>query len=144
MNTTASGPTASPSVDFPKPDMSDLGRPFWQALREGALTFQRCQDCHHAWLPARSHCPSCLSPQWQREPACGKAQLISWVVYHVAYHPAFENRLPYTVAVVKLKEGPRMISNVISADPSTLRMDMPLSLVIEEENGVSVPRFEPV
>jgi hypothetical protein len=129
--------------DFPKPDPSEAGRPFWQALREGALTFQRCDACHQAWLPARSHCPHCLSDEWHREHANGRARLISWVVYRMAYHPAFAHRLPYIVAVIELDEGPRMISNVIQAKPESLHLDMALSLVIENESGVSVPRFVP-
>ena len=128
---------------FPQPEPIELGRPFWQSLRDGALTFQRCGACGKGWLPARAHCPGCLSPQWTRERASGRARLISWVVYRMAYHPAFEGRLPYTVAVVELEEGPRMISNIVRADPQTLRIDQPLSLVIEQETGVSVPRFVP-
>lgn len=130
-------------VTFPQPDPSEAGRPFWQSLREGVLTFQRCSACGKGWLPARSHCPGCLSPEWTRESASGRARLVSWVVYRMAYHPAFASRLPYTVAVVELAEGPRMISNIVQTDPQTLHIDQPLSLVIEDESGTSVPRFMP-
>jgi len=71
--------------------------------------------------------------------------LISWVVYHMAYHPAFEERLPYAVAIVELDEGPRLISNVVgSADLESLVIDQRLVLVIEEEHGVAIPRFKPI
>ena len=135
-------PTAAQDA-FPQPEPIEMGRPFWDSLRDGWLTFQRCDACGEGWLPARAHCPGCLSPQWTRERASGRAKLISWVVYRIAYHPAFESRLPYTVAVVELEEGPRMISNVVHADPQTLRIDQPLSLVIEQEAGVCVPHFLP-
>ena len=129
---------------IPAPELNELSRPFWDALRQqGRLTFQRCKACGHAWLPARSDCPSCLGDDWQRDNAAGGATLISWVVYHHAYHPAFESRLPYTVAVVQLDEGPRMISNVVHADPTSLRIDQQLHLVIEDEGGTAVPRFAP-
>ena len=39
-----------------------LTRPYWDALREGHLVFQRCA-CGHAWLPPRRHCPACLQPE---------------------------------------------------------------------------------
>jgi uncharacterized OB-fold protein len=117
---------------------------YWAALEEGRHTFQRCSFCANAWLPPRRECPRCLRDTWTWETASGAARLISWVVYHTAFHPAFENRLPYTVAVVELAEGPRLISNIAGGeDPETLRIDQPLRLAIEREGGVAVPRYRP-
>ncbi|MCC6992562.1 MAG: OB-fold domain-containing protein [Acidobacteria bacterium] len=129
-------------MTLPAPEIDDLTRPYWEGLAAGQLTFQRCRSCGHAWLPARHECPNCLGSEWGREPAQGGATLVSWVVYHIAYHPAFKNRLPYTVGVVQLDEGPRLISNVIG-DPSALRIEQRLRLVIEREGETAVPRFAP-
>ena len=129
---------------IPAPPINELTRPFWEALKhDGALTFQRCKACGHAWLPARSDCPNCLGDQWSRELSKGLGTLVSWVVYRHAYHPAFEARLPYTVAVVQLEEGPRMISNVVGADAASLRIDQRLRLAVEAEVDFTVPRFTP-
>lgn len=129
---------------MPAPERDALNAPYWDSLANGALSFQRCAACGHAWLPARSECPSCLADQWQWERATGGGKLISWVVYHTAFHPAFANRLPYNVAVVELDEGPRLISNVVGvADAETLQIDQHLRLVIEDESGTAVPRFRP-
>ena len=128
----------------PAPEVDELTRPFWETLKtSGMLSFQRCKACGHAWLPARSECPNCLAADWQREPARGGATLVSWVVYHIAYNPAFEKRLPYTVAVVQLDEGPRMMSNIVGAAPASLRIDQKLRLVVEREGELAVPRFTP-
>jgi uncharacterized OB-fold protein len=126
----------------PLPERDALSEPYWAALDGGRHIFQRCTACAHAWLPARGECPRCLSAHATWETAGGDARLISWVVYHTAFHPAFKARLPYTVAVVELSEGPRLITNIIgSDDPETLRIDQPLRLVIERESGVAVPRY---
>lgn len=126
------------------PPSDSLSDAFWQALKEGRLTFQRCR-CGNAWLPPRSECPKCLNADWTWETASGRAKLISWVVYHRAFHDAFANRLPYTVAVVELAEGPRMTSNIVGVDdPEALRIDQPLRLVIEPDFGLAVPRFTPL
>ena len=130
-------------LTIPAPELDELSRPFWDALKQGRLTFQRCTACGHAWLPARSDCPQCLAPDWRREDAKGGAVLVSWVVYRMAYHPAFEPRLPYTVATVQLDEGPRMISNIVGAEPAQLRIDQRLQLRIEAEADFMVPRFTP-
>ena len=132
----------STSVSVPAPERDALNAPYWDGLVSGVLTFQRCKSCGHAWLPPRSDCPGCLSADCVWESAAGGAKLISWVVYHVAFHPAFANRLPYNVAVVELDEGPRLISNVVRVeDAETLKIDQRLQLVIEDEGGTAVARF---
>ena len=128
---------------FPAPQPNETSAPYWRALDEGRLVFQRCSACGHAWLPARTECPRCLareSASW--ETASGAARLVSWVIYHHGYHPYFASRLPYTVAVVELAEGPRMISG-LAATERPLAIDMPLTLTIQREAGVALPRFAP-
>ena len=127
---------------FPAPQTNALAAPYWQALDEGRLAFQRCRTCGHAWLPARGECPRCLARESQWETASGAARLVSWVVYHHGYHDYYATRLPYNVAVVELTEGPRLISNVVDARDA-LRIDMPLRLVIQREAGVALARFTP-
>lgn len=134
--------TANLDISALTPERDALNTPYWDSLAKGVLSFQRCDACEHAWLPARSECPGCLTDQWQWVPATGGAKLISWVVYHLAYHPAFANRLPYNVAVVELDEGPRMISNVVTdGNPNVLKIEQRLRLAIEDEGGTFVPRF---
>ena len=132
------------ATPVPAPERDGLNTPYWDSLAQGQLSYQHCNACGHAWLPARSECPACLGDQWRWEKAKGGAKLISWVVYHVAFHPAFARRLPYNVAVVELDEGPRLISNVVGIDDAeTLKIDQKLRLVIEDECGTAIPRFVP-
>jgi uncharacterized OB-fold protein len=127
---------------FPAPQPGALAEPYWKALDEDRLVFQRCRACGHVWLPARGECPACLAREPQWETASGAARLVSWVVYHHGYHEYFATRLPYNVAVVELAEGPRLISNIVEANDA-LRIDMPLRLVIQREAGVALARFKP-
>lgn len=129
--------------EFPAPDMTGAGAHYWNELKAGRLVCQRCKACHHAWLPPRAECPKCLAASWSWENASGKAKLVSWVVYHHAYHPWFASKLPYNVSVVELAEGPRMVSNVIETG-AKLRIGMPLQLNIEREASVALARFSPV
>lgn len=129
-------------VDYPLPQVTELTKPYWDALDHGHLVFQRCGACEHAWLPARQECPKCLSPDARWEKAGGGGRVVSWVVYHSAYHDAFKDRLPYVVAIVELDEGPRLITNFIGPREA-LRGDIPVSLVIEREQGFALARFAP-
>lgn len=126
-------------MEMPKPDPTELSRPFWDALREGHLVYQRC-DCGHAFLPARKLCPACLQPSVRWERASGEGRLVSWVVYHTAYHPAFESRLPYNVALVELDEGPRLLTNMVDPHEQLLG-NARVTLKIQWEGDVALARF---
>ena len=113
------------------------------AMDEGRLTYQACA-CGHAWLPPRTECPSCLDSTWVWKVAVGRARLVSWVVYFVAYDEAFKNKLPYNVAIVELEEGPRLISNIDGCPDGTgLVVDMPLTLTMVREGTTPLARFAP-
>ncbi len=127
---------------FPQPEITPVNKPYWDALSEGVLCFQAC-SCGHKWLPPRSECPQCLGTEWQWTRASGRATLYSWTVFHVAYHEAFANRIPYNVVLVELAEGPRMIANVVGFEGGRdLRVGMNLTLVIQKEDETMVARFQ--
>jgi uncharacterized protein len=127
--------------EFPAPPTDGPAEEYWAGLAAGELRFQKCSACGHAWLPARQECPCCLLPEWWYQPSAGLGRLVSWVVFHRAYHPYFEGRLPYNVAIVELDEGPRMITNVLHEDGHQLTLDARVQLEIQEEQGWSLARF---
>ncbi|MGY4099377.1 Zn-ribbon domain-containing OB-fold protein [Nocardia sp. R16R-3T] len=124
----------------PLPEITPLTEPYWAALAEGRLTYQRCSSCEHSWLPAREECPRCLatSPTWRE--ATGGGRLISWVVYHRAVHEWFADKVPYSVAVVELDEGPRLISSLIPGGVPAI--DAPVRFRPTVVDGFGVSSFE--
>ncbi|RYF59896.1 MAG: DNA-binding protein [Comamonadaceae bacterium] len=127
-------------TSVPHPEITPLTEPYWTALDQGRLTYQRCSLCSHTWLPAREQCPRCLAeePAWTE--ASGGGKLISWVVYRRAVHESFNDKVPYTVAVVELDEGPRLISSLLpNGVPS---IDAPLRFRPATVDGIGVTSFE--
>lgn len=129
-------------TEVPLPVVTPLNAPYWDGLAQGELRYQRCGRCANAWLPAREECPRCLADDVSWEASSGRGRTISWVVYHTAVHPSFAERLPYNVAIVELDEGPRLITNILAAEEQ-LAIEQPVVLRIEQESGVSIPRFVP-
>ena len=127
-------------MSFPLPEPTPLSQPYWDALTAGRLTFQRCRNCDHAWLPPRAECPECLAAEWNWVQASGKGRVISWVIYHHAYHQAFKERLPYNVALVELDEGPRLITNIVNPEAG-MKAERAVKVKIENEHGVALARF---
>lgn len=124
---------------FPPPTITSVNQPYWDGLSAGELRFQRCDECAHAWLPARHECPACLSPDWGWEASGGLGRIISWVVYHHPFHDSMTGRLPFNVAIVELDEGPRLITNVVTDD--RLAIDQEVALNVDLEGGTHVGRF---
>lgn len=117
--------------ELPTPEITPVNAPYWQALDEGRLVFQHCRGCDHRWLPPRAECPACLGDAWDWQQASGRGRLMSWVVYHVAYHDSLRDRLPYNVAIVELEEGPRLITCIPDRPDGTgLAMDARVMLVV--------------
>jgi uncharacterized OB-fold protein len=133
----------APAIELP--DAGPLLGAYRDSLADGTLSFQRCAKCSNAWLPPRDACPACLSPEWAWEAASGRGRVLSWVIYHRAYHPAFAERVPYNVAVVELDEGPRLVTNILGVEAGEgLEIEMPVELEPEREGDVPVARFRSV
>ncbi len=117
---------------------------FWTGTKAGELRLQRCNDCGTIYFPPRPFCPNCLSKSVEVFAASGNATLYSYVI-NERPHPAFEG--PYSIAVVQLEEGPRMMTNLVNVaqTPEALVLDMPLQVVFEVINDdITLPYFEPV
>ena len=65
------------------------------------------------------------------------------VVRQVVRNTAFAGKVPYTVGMVKLDEGPRMIAPIVDSDPVKVRIGARVEVVFEDvAEGFSLPRFK--
>jgi uncharacterized protein len=131
---------ASRPVPRPTPETQH----FWDGTRAGELRLQRCDDCQHVYFPPRPFCPSCSSRSVSVFKASGRGKLLSYVINYRP-HPAWDG--PYSIAIVELDEGPRMMSNVVGCEqtPTALVLDMPLTVTFERASDeIALPLFKPV
>lgn len=121
-----------------------LAAPFLDAARRGVLVVQRCDRCRAAQPPPRPRCASCGATSLGWAPASGRARLVSFAVLHRA-PPEHRDRIPYVYAVVDLEEGPRMVANVVGADPSALEIgdDLEVTFRRTAADGQLWPDFRP-
>ena len=104
--------TADPSRLRPFPKVDRDNAFFWEGLREHRLLVQRCAACGRHRSPPLPACPDCGASGCVIEASRGGGYLYSWVVVHHAFSEAFEGDVPYTVAVVELDEGCRMLARL--------------------------------
>jgi uncharacterized OB-fold protein len=132
--------------DMPTPAASRETLGWWQAAAEHRLLVQRCADCGRTRMPPGPLCPACRSFNRQWQQVSGRGTVYTYTIVHRAYVPALADRVPYVVIVVALEDagGARLISNLVDAAPTTVRVGMPVQVVWEDVGaGLAVPRFRP-
>jgi len=118
---------------------------FWDGCADNELWIQHCDRCARHFFYPRPACPTCGSDVGVRWVcASGQATLYSYVISHRPA-PGFEEETPYVIAVVELKEGPRMTTNLVGIDPepSSLVLDMPLQVAFQPRGDMVLPVFGP-
>lgn len=125
---------------LPTPDADS--KPFWDGCRDHQLKFQQCAACGEVRWPPSILCPTCHSQDTRWIEASGRGAIYTFAVYHQAFHPAFEGKLPYVVAVVRLDEGPMLLSNIVQCPHESLACGMPVKVAWDDISGeLSLPKF---
>ena len=142
MSTESQKPPYRGALPKPTPET----QAFWDAAKAHKLVLPWCQDCGRPHFYPRSLCPHCLSRSLEWRQASGRGTLYSYVINH---KPAkgFDT-VPYAIGVVALAEGPRMLSNIVTAGeptPENLKIDMELDVFFDDvTDTISLPKFRPV
>lgn len=136
-------PGERPPKPRPAPVPEPEAAPFWAAAFEGRLVVQRCERCGSHQLYPRASCLSCRGPVDYVE-ASGRGTVYSYTVIRQNYARPFRDWIPYVVALVDLEEGPRVMTNVVGADPEDVHIGMAVRArfeAVSEEAGIVL--FEP-
>ncbi|TVR07632.1 MAG: hypothetical protein EA385_12320 [Salinarimonadaceae bacterium] len=124
------------------PTITDENRPFWDAARAGRFRMQRCSHCATLRPSPSDICPHCLSEEFAWVDLSGRGAVSSWCVYHRAFHPAFKERVPYTILQVDLDEGVRFVAPLAGGGVRPLKLGMRVRVVFEEAaEDVVLPVF---
>jgi uncharacterized protein len=130
------------AYDKPQPEIDDVSRPYWENNRLHRLSVQRCDDCGDRHFPPSPVCPACLSERQSWEIVSGRGTLVSWVRFHRAYWAGFRDQIPYDVCLVRLDEGPLVLSNFHGPTPERPKAGMAVRVVFDDVTAeLTLPRF---
>lgn len=126
----------------PLPESDCGAAPFWDAARRRELLIQRCNGCGHHQHYARPFCTACRGRDLVMVASGGHGVLHSYTVVHRA--PFDDLPAPYIVALVKLAEGPTILSHLVDCAPADARCDMPVVVDFQLlRDDVLLPVFKP-
>ena len=115
---------------------------FWEGVEAGELRIQRCGGCGTLRHPPRPMCPNCRSLEHDYVVSSGQGVVYSFVVHH--HPPVPGKQMPFTVAVVEVDEGTRVVGNVIDIDPSEVTVGLPVEVAfVQNEAGRVLPQWRP-
>jgi len=124
---------------LPRPDA--LTTPFWAAAKQNRLLLQHCPTCGDIRFPPSPVCPCCLADGQDWIEASGQGTLESWIDMHRAYWDGYKDDLPYRVCLVRLAEGPLLVSNLVDRTDD-LRLGLPVKVVFDAvTKDVTLPKF---
>jgi uncharacterized protein len=128
----------------PKPLLDNWNKPFWAACAEKKLVLQRCRETGQCFFPPAPVSPFTGRPDWEWVDASGKGTLWSWVVFHQGYFPGMRDELPYPVVMVKLDEGPYLLTNIDGMEEDDLAIGMRMEVRFPGgPDGFVLPQFGP-
>jgi hypothetical protein len=116
--------------------------PYWEGIRNGELRLQRCGACGAVVFYPRAACPRCLGSPLRGFTSAGTGHVYSYTVAHCALRE-FSGQAPFTVALVDLDEGVRMMARIVDADPGSIRIGMPVRMTVMKAGDATVPCFRP-
>ncbi len=125
---------------------------YWRLKKQRyALVGETCPHCSAKIFPPRDICPECGGEAKTPFVFSGQGEVYSFT--HMASAPAgFEEQAPYTIALVKLQEGPMVTAQLTDLGEEPVHIGMPVEMVTRkirndgDERGMIVYgyKFRPV
>jgi uncharacterized protein len=116
-----------------------------------ALVGEVCPHCEAKIFPPRDVCPECGGEAKKPYAFSGRGEIFSFTKLYDA-PTGYENTAPYTVALVKLEEGPVVTAQLTDLGEEPVQIGMPVEMVTRrirsdgDERGMLVYgyKFRPV
>ena len=92
-------------------NLTSLAEPYVSGLTQGLLRYQRCDQCHAVQTFAHDACQVCGCEVLAWRTSSGRGQVYAATVVTRAPSDAFRALAPYTLVVVTLEEGARVMGH---------------------------------
>jgi uncharacterized protein len=126
------------------PRTTPVSAPYWEGCRQGELRLQTCSDCGQVQHPPRVHCHHCRASRLHWRAVSGRGRIESYTWVHMPLSEAWAAETPYALVMVRLDEGPLIMSNLREAGPEELGIGLEVTVFFEpRSDGMMLPQFRP-
>lgn len=120
--------------------MAEIDIQYRQGAESGRFMVQKCPNCGRLRFPPVSICPNCLTPSNEWVAVSGRGTIWSWIRMHRQYFKNGFREVPYSVVMVELDEGLRLISGIVGPDDD-LHCGQAVEAVFSDEGNGVLPWF---
>ncbi len=130
-----------------------MGAPrFWRKTHSRYNLYGvKCTKCEECFFPPRRICPNCRrASRLESVKLDTRGEVVTYTIIHSAPE-GFEKHTPYVMAIVKLKDGPMLTTQIVDCEIEDVRIGMPVKVVFRKigESGRDGPiyygfKFRPV
>jgi uncharacterized OB-fold protein len=111
---------------------------FFDGVRAGRLTVQRCAGCGTPAVPPKAFCPVCHRREWERIPLEGSGEVASYTVIRVP-PGRLAAEAPYAIVVVRFPEGVSLLGRITGLPLDALRVGLSVRFVPPADPATEPP-----
>ncbi len=101
---------------------------YWREIpRRYRLEAGQCRSCGAVHYPPRAVCPECKGQDLDTVNLPMRGVIETYTVVRVA-PSAFMDQAPYALAIIRLENGTRLLTQVVDGEPEALTRGMPVRL----------------
>ncbi len=101
---------------------------FADELHRGRLVGSKCNECGEKSFPPRADCANCMSGDFKLVKVKNRGKLVTFTTIH-SPPDGFEDIAPYTLGLVDLDDGGRLLSWFENTEPDEIRIGMKVKVI---------------
>lgn len=125
---------------WPQPYRLLDAQPYWDALADEKLTFQRYSACRESVWPAHSFCTHCGAKSLDWTQSSGRGEIYSFSTITRGPTPVWAGIVPYTVGFIRMDEGYFLFSQIDEA-PEAIRIGQRVEVRFVQRGEQKLPVF---
>jgi uncharacterized OB-fold protein len=117
---------------------------YFEGLQRHELIYQRCDSCRKLLFPLRQVCTGCSGEGLSLYISVGKGTVYSFTTQHRPSHPFFAEDVPYTLLLVDMAEGFRVLANLVEGSEEDVPVGTSVDAVFDDVSSeLTLLRFRP-
>ena len=127
----------------PHPTIDSDSQNYWKGAKSEKLMLQYCKESDEYFLYSRNSGQALKDDKLEWREVSGLGEIYSFTEVHVPAGEAFKDDIPYIVVLIKLKEGARIISNLVVSENERINIGAKVKVYFDKISPeLTIPKFK--